>query len=53
MGCAYLAIGMFISSLTESVIISAIVSILFVFVTQMIGNTYTISARRISQALFS
>ena len=42
MGCAYLAIGMFISSLTESVIISAIVSILFVFVTQMIGNTYTI-----------
>ncbi len=42
MGCAYLAIGMFISSLTENIIIAAIVSILFVFTTQMIGNVKTL-----------
>lgn len=42
MGCAYLAIGMFISSTTENIIVAAILSILFVFVTQMIGNTYTL-----------
>lgn len=42
MGCAYLAVGMFISSTTENIIIAAILSILFVFVTQMIGSTYTL-----------
>ncbi len=42
MGCAYLAIGMFISSLTENVIIAAIASILFVFATQMIGSVETL-----------
>ncbi|MEE3420964.1 MAG: ABC transporter permease [Lachnospiraceae bacterium] len=39
MGCAYLAAGMFISSLTENVVIAAILSILFVFVTQMVAST--------------
>lgn len=39
MGCAYLSCGMFISSLTENVVIAAILSILFVFVTQMVSST--------------
>lgn len=34
-GCAYLSVGMFISACTESVVIAAILSILFVFVTQL------------------
>ena len=38
MGCAYLSIGMFFSTLTESQIIAVILSILFVFVTQMVTN---------------
>lgn len=53
MGCAYLAIGMFISSTTENVIIAAILSILFVFVTQMISNTYTLmSASNFAALIF-
>lgn len=53
MGCAYLSVGMFISSLTESVIISAIVSILYVFVTQMISNTYSMfSSTNFASLLF-
>ena len=42
MGCAYLSIGMFFSTLTESQIIAVILSILFVFVTQMVGNVSNI-----------
>jgi ABC-2 type transport system permease protein len=38
MGCAYLAVGMFISSCTENVIIAAIIAILFVFMSQLISN---------------
>lgn len=53
MGCAYLAVGMFISSTTENVIIAAILSILFVFATQMIGNTYTLmSASAFASLIF-
>ncbi len=40
LGCAYLSVGMFLSSLTESALIAAIGSILFVFMTQLISNTY-------------
>ena len=42
MGCAYLAVGMFISTCTESMVIAAILSILFVFVTQMLSSAFTI-----------
>lgn len=42
MGCAYLAVGMFISSCTENAIIAAILSILFVFATQMLSSIFTI-----------
>ncbi len=41
-GCAYLAIGMLLSTLTENVILAAIGSILFVFATQMIHNVYSL-----------
>lgn len=41
-GCAYLAIGMLMSTLTENVILAAIGSILFVFATQMIHNVYSL-----------
>lgn len=34
-GCAYLAVGLFLSACTESMVIAAILSILFVFVTQL------------------
>ena len=40
MGCAYLSVGMFISTLTENLIVSAILNILFVAVTMMIHNAY-------------
>ena len=53
MGCAYLSMGMFISTLTESVIISAIVSILFVFMTQLMGNlTSLLSANNFGNLIF-
>ena len=42
MGCAYLSVGMFISSATENSVIAAILCLLFVFVTQMIGSVFTI-----------
>ena len=38
MGCAYLAVGLFISSCTENAVIAAILSIVFVFVTQMMSS---------------
>ena len=41
MGCAYLSVGMFISTLTENLIVSAILNILFVAVTMMIHNAYS------------
>ena len=41
-GCAYLACGMFISSLTDNQIIAAIGSLLFVFLTMILHNTYTL-----------
>ena len=41
-GCAYLAVGMLLSSMTENVIIAAIGSILFGFATQMIHNVYSL-----------
>ena len=34
-GCAYLAVGMFFSACTENMVIAAILSILFVFITQI------------------
>ena len=42
MGCAYLSVGMFISSLTESAVISAILCVLFVFSTQMMSSIFPI-----------
>lgn len=42
MGCAYLAVGIFISSCTENVIIAAVLCILFVFLTQMMSGIFTI-----------
>ncbi len=42
MGCAYLSVGMFISATTESPVIAAVLSILFVFATQMIGSIFPI-----------
>ena len=41
-GCAYLSCGMFISSLTDNQIIAAIGSLLFVFVTMIMHNTYSL-----------
>ena len=41
MGCAYLSAGMFISSLTDNLIISAIGGLLFVFVTMILHNAYS------------
>ncbi|MBP3879067.1 MAG: hypothetical protein J6D46_02010 [Lachnospiraceae bacterium] len=41
MGCAYLSVGMFISTLTENLIVSAIMNILLVAVTMMIHNAYS------------
>ncbi len=41
-GCAYLACGMFISSLTDNQIIAAIGSLLFVFLTMIMHNAYTL-----------
>ena len=41
MGCAYLSVGMFISSCTESPVIAAILTILFVFATQMLSSIFT------------
>ncbi len=41
MGCAYLSIGMFLSSLTESMLAASIGSVLFVFLTQLISNAYS------------
>ena len=53
MGCAYLAVGMFISSCTESAVIAAIVTILFVFVTQMLSSIFTmISSSPLTAMLF-
>ncbi|MDO4805059.1 MAG: ABC transporter permease [Lachnospiraceae bacterium] len=40
-GCAYLAVGMFISSLTENQIIAAIGSLFFVFLTMSMHNIYS------------
>lgn len=42
MGCAYLSIGMFFSAVTENQIIAVILSLLFVFATQMVGNVTSI-----------
>ncbi len=53
MGCAYLAIGMFLSSCTESAVISAILTILFVFATQMLSSIFTmISSSSLAAMLF-
>jgi len=53
MGTAYFAAGMFISSVTENQIISAVICILFVIFTQLIGNVRTIiSAGRGSAFIF-
>ncbi len=53
MGCAYLAIGMFISSCTENIIIAAIGTLVFIFASQMLGSIYTIlSMSRMSSLLF-
>lgn len=53
MGCAYLSAGMFISSLTDNLIISAIGSILFVFVTMIIHNAYSMmSSSNFASLLF-
>lgn len=53
MGCAYLAVGMFISSCTESAVISAILTILFIFATQMLSSLFTmISGTAFTAMLF-
>lgn len=53
MGAAYLAVGMFISSCTESAVIAAILSILFVFLTQMLSGVFTIlSTSAVTTLLF-
>ena len=53
MGCAYLSVGMFISSCTESSVIAAILAILFVFATQMLSSLYTmISTSAFSALIF-
>ena len=51
MGCAYLAVGMFISSCTENVIIAAVLCILFVFLTQMMSGIFTIISGGALQSL--
>ena len=53
MGCAYLSIGMFISMTTENPVIAAILCILFVFATQMIGSIFSIiGASGVSSLIF-
>jgi len=53
MGCAYLSCGMFISSLTDNLIISAIGGILFVFATMIIHNAYSmVSASNFASLIF-
>ena len=53
MGAAYFAVGMLISSVTENQIISAVICILFVIFTQLVGNVRTIiGAGRGSAFLF-
>lgn len=53
MGCAYLAVGMFISSTTESPVIAAILCIVFIFATQMLSSIFTIiGASGISSLIF-
>ena len=53
MGCAYLAVGLFISSCTENAVIAAILSIVFVFVTQMMSSVFTmISSTAMTALLF-
>lgn len=51
MGCAYLSVGMFISSCTENAVIAAVFSILFVFVTQMMSGIFTVISRTPMTAL--
>ncbi len=53
MGAAYFAVGMLISSVTENQIISAVLCVLFVLVTQLISNVRAvISAGRGSALIF-
>lgn len=53
MGCVYLSVGMFFSSLTESPVIAAILAVLFVFVTQMMSSVYVLfSSSGVSALLF-
>lgn len=53
MGCAYLSVGMFISACTENGLIAAVLSILFVFATQMLSSLYTmISSSALTSVLF-
>ncbi len=51
MGCAYLSVGMFISSCTENSIIAAVLCILFVFMTQMMSGIFTIISTGTFQSL--
>ena len=53
MGCAYLSVGMFISSCTESAVIAAMLSVVFIFATQMLSSVFTmISASALTALLF-
>lgn len=53
MGCAYLSVGMFLSCCTESAVISAILTIVFVVSTQMLSSLFTmISTSPLSALLF-
>lgn len=51
-GCAYLALGMFISSMTENQIIAAIASLFLVFMTMSMHNIYSmLSASSLPSAI--
>ena len=53
MGCAYLSVGLFLSCLTESLIIAVIAAVSFVFATQMLSGIYTLlSGDMLSAMLF-
>lgn len=52
-GAAYLAVGMFISSCTENVIIAAILSLLFVLITQLMSSIFNyVSSTTLSSLIF-
>ncbi len=53
MGLAYFAVGMLLSSVTENQIIAAVLSVLFILLTQLIGNLRSvISASRTGGLVF-